>query len=142
MNTSATRRQRNSSAGFRNNINLGNVPFLQFRVPGISKPGPTAGGALATPQELAVAQGLHQRNEEVLETQDKALVAAQSLAAQQEQLVTTTRTMLTMLAESAELKSLDANGCSRLFAEVHRRFRHILAALRPFPPGASVADRK
>ena len=101
-----------------------------------------------------VASGFRERRREIEEAKNKAFLVTQGLAAQQEQIVTTTKTMLTMLADTREVQSLDAEACDKLFVELHNRYPfyslifavtpdgNVFAASRPFPPGTNMSDRK
>ena len=103
---------------------------------------------------ILVTKGVKQRNAEILEAQNKAFLLTESLSAQQEQVVTTTRTMLTMLAQMREVQRLDAKACDRLFADLQKRYPFftvilattpdgkVFAASAPFAPSTSLADRK
>ena len=104
---------------------------------------------------IIVVSGLNQRRDEIAKAQNNALLMAQSLAAQQEQVATSTKTMLGILAHMPELQSLDAERCNRLFRELHERYSfysvilattpdgNVFAASMPFKPGSiNLADRK
>ena len=103
---------------------------------------------------ITVTAGLRERREEIAKAQHNAFLLTQSLAVQQEQYETTTRTLLTMLAQTHEVQSLDAEACKQLFAQIQRRYPffsiifattpdgNAFAASMPFHPGASSADRR
>jgi signal transduction histidine kinase/DNA-binding response OmpR family regulator/HPt (histidine-containing phosphotransfer) domain-containing protein len=104
---------------------------------------------------IIIASGLNQRRDEIAKAQNSALLMAQSLAAQQEQIATSAKTMLGILAHMPELQSLDAEHCNRLFRELQERYPfysvilastldgNVFAASMPFKPGTiNLADRK
>ncbi len=103
---------------------------------------------------VIVATGLNQRRDKIVEAQNDALLVAQSLAVQQEQIAIATKTMLSILAQLHEVQSLDAKACNRLFRELHDRYSfysrilavtpdgNVFAASTPFTPGTSLSDRK
>jgi len=104
---------------------------------------------------VIVATGLNQRRSEIEEARSNALLMVKSLAAQQEQIASATKTMLTLLAQLPAVRSLDAKECNDLFGEIHRRFPvysvilavtpdgNVFAASMPFKPGTiNLADRK
>ena len=103
---------------------------------------------------VIVATGLSQRRSEIEEAGSNALLMVKSLAAQQEQIASATKTMLTLLAQLPAVRGLDAKQCNDLFGEIHRRFPvysvvlavtpdgNAFAASAPFKPGTNLADRK
>jgi PAS domain S-box-containing protein len=104
---------------------------------------------------VIVATGLNQRRTEIEDARNSALLMVKSLTAQQEQIASATKTMLTMLAQLPAVRDRDAAECNELFAEIHRRFPvysvilavtpdgNAFAASMPFTPGTiNLADRK
>jgi signal transduction histidine kinase/HAMP domain-containing protein len=104
---------------------------------------------------VIVATGLNQRRSEIEEARRNALLMVKSLTAQQEQIASATKTMLTLLAQLPAVRSLDATECNHLFGEIHRQFPaysvilavtpdgNVFAASMPFKPGTiNLADRK
>lgn len=104
---------------------------------------------------VIVVTGLNQRRSEIADARSNALLMVKSLTAQQEQIAAATKTMLTLLAQLPEVRSVDAKRCNELFAEMHRRFPiysvmlaatpdgNVFAASMPFKPGTiNLADRK
>jgi PAS domain S-box-containing protein len=104
---------------------------------------------------IIVASGLKQRRDEIAKARNNGLLVVQSLASQQEQIATSTKVMLTVLAQSPVVQKMDAKECNRLLKELQERFPlysavlavvktdgNIFAASRPFVPGAvKVSDR-
>jgi signal transduction histidine kinase/DNA-binding response OmpR family regulator/HPt (histidine-containing phosphotransfer) domain-containing protein len=104
---------------------------------------------------IIIASGLNQRRDEIAKAQNSALLMAQSLAAQQEQIAAAAHTMLSILAHMPELQQLDAERCNQLFRELHERYPfysvilattpdgNVFAASMPFKPGSiNLAYRK
>jgi signal transduction histidine kinase len=104
---------------------------------------------------VIVATGLNQRRSEIEEARRNALFMVKSLTAQQEQIASATKTMLTLLAQLPAVRSRDAKECNHLFGEIHRQFPvysvilavtpdgNVFAASMPFKPGTiNLADRK
>ena len=105
---------------------------------------------------IIFASGLKQRKDEIAKARNSALLMAQSLAAQQQQIATSTRVLLTTLAQSPALQRTDAKACNQLFQELYRRFPlysailaattpdgNMFAASKPFKPGTvNLSDRK
>ena len=104
---------------------------------------------------VIVATGLNQRRSEIEEARSNALLMVKSLTAQQEQIASSTQTILTLLAQLPAVQSLDAKECNDLFGEIHRRFPvysvilaatpdgNAFAASMPIKPGTiNLADRK
>ena len=103
-----------------------------------------------------LVSGLKQRREEIRKAQNQALLLVESLAAEQEQVATSTKVMLTVLARTPAVQHLDAAGCNRLFRELQDSFPlysavlaattpdgKLFAASRPFPPDSiDWSDRK
>jgi PAS domain S-box-containing protein len=71
---------------------------------------------------IIVATGLNQRKEEIARLQDDALLVVQSLAARQEEISVTARTLLSTLAQLPAVRRLDAKACNKLFRELHARY--------------------
>ena len=61
-----------------------------------------------------VASGLKQRRQEMAKAQDRAWLLVQSLAVQQEQVASSTKVMLTVLARAPAVQRLDTDACNRL----------------------------
>jgi signal transduction histidine kinase/HAMP domain-containing protein len=104
---------------------------------------------------VIVATGLNQRRSEIEEARSNALLMVKSLTAQQEQIASSTQTILTLLAQLPAVQSLGAKECNDLFGEIHRRFPvysvilaatpdgNVFAASMPIKPGTiNLADRK
>ena len=105
---------------------------------------------------IIFASGLKQRKEEIDKARNSALLLAQSLTAQQQQIATSTKVLLTTLAQSPALQHTDAKACNQLFEELNQRFPlysailaaatpngNMFAASKPFKPGTvNLADRK
>ena len=103
---------------------------------------------------VIIATGLNQRRSEIEEARSSAMLMVKSLTAQQEQIATATKAILTLLAQLPAVRNLDAKECNELFSEIHRRFPvystilavtpdgDVFAASTPFKPGLNLADRK
>ena len=103
---------------------------------------------------VIVATGLSQRKDEIVKARDNALLLVQSLAAQQEQIATSTKTMLAILARVPVVQRLDGEACSAIFREVNHQYPfytvilattpdgRVFAASVPFTPGTDLSDRK
>jgi PAS domain S-box-containing protein len=104
---------------------------------------------------LVVWNGLSERENRLEKAEDEALLLAQALAAQQEQITAATREMLSTLAGLPAVQRLDLPACTALFQELnarHPRYSTIslvapdgqlIAASTPFTPGSvNLADRK
>ena len=103
---------------------------------------------------VIVATGLGQRREEIVKARNDALLMVQSLAAQQEQIAITTRTMLATLARLPVVQRLDGKACSALFRELNSQYPfytvilavtpdgRVFAASTTFSPGTDLSDRK
>ena len=105
---------------------------------------------------IIFASGLKQRKDEIAKARNNALLLAQSLTAQQQQIATSTKVLLTTLAQSPALQQTDAKACNQLFQELNQRFPlysailaattpdgNMFAASKPFKPGTvNLADRK
>ncbi len=104
---------------------------------------------------IIVTSGLSHRRDEIRKAENSALLLVQSLAAQQEQIVTSTKVMLSTLAQFHELRSLDSEACNVLFRQMHDRYPfysvilavtpdgNVFAASMPFKPGnINLAYRK
>ena len=89
---------------------------------------------------VIVSKGVKQRQAAILEAENKAFLLTESLAAQQAQLVTTTQTILTMLAERPEVQRLDAKACNRIFADLQRRYPFFTVFMAATPDGNVFAD--
>src|ERR1039457_3793026 len=97
---------------------------------------------------VIVATGLNQRRSEIEEARRTALFTVKRLTAQQEQIASATKTMLTLLAQLPAVRSRDARECNHLFGEIHRQFPvysvilavtpdgNVFAASMPFKPGS------
>ncbi len=71
---------------------------------------------------IIVTSGLNLRRDEIQKAENNALLLVQSLAAQQEQIATSTKVMLSTLAQFHEVRSLDSEACNVLFREIHDRY--------------------
>ena len=103
---------------------------------------------------IIVASGLHERHDAILKAQHHASLLAQSLAAQQDQIASSTKTMLSVLAQLRQVQSLDAPACNELFRELRLRYPfystisavtpdgNLFASSEPFQPGLNLSDRK
>jgi len=103
---------------------------------------------------IILASGLSYRQHEIADAQKDALLLVRSLAAQQEKIVLTTKTLLSTLAQLPELQRLDAPACNRIFRELHQQYPfysgiaaatpdgHVFAASSPFAPNLNLSDRK
>lgn len=82
---------------------------------------------------LVIASGFGHRKYEIATAKENALLLVQSLAAQQEQIATGTKQMLSTLAQLPEVKNLDAEKCNRLFRDLNNQhsFYSIIAAATP-----------
>src|ERR1019366_7818624 len=102
-----------------------------------------------------LATCFNQRRSQIEEARRNALFMVKSLTAQQEQIASATKTMLTLLAQLPAVRSRDARECNHLFGEIHRQFPvysvilavtpdgNVCAASMPFKPGTiNLADRK
>jgi signal transduction histidine kinase/CheY-like chemotaxis protein len=99
--------------------------------------------------------GLNYRKNEIEKARSKALLLVQSMAAQQEQIATTTKVMLSTLAQYHEVRSLDLEACTVLLHKMNDRYPfysvlevvtpdgNIFAASIPFERGSvNISDRK
>src|SRR5271157_5434097 len=103
---------------------------------------------------IIVASGLNQRRDAILKAQHNAFLLARSLAAQQDQIASSTKTMLSVLAQLRQVQSLNAPPCNELFEELHQRYPfystisavtpngNLFASSEPFQPGVNLSDRK
>lgn len=103
---------------------------------------------------IIVTSGLSHRRDEIQKAQNSALLLVQSLAAQQEQIATSTKVMLSTLAQFQAVRSLDSEACNVIFREMHNRYPfysvilavtpdgNVFAASMPFESGLNLADRK
>jgi PAS domain S-box-containing protein len=103
---------------------------------------------------IIVINGLNQRQHEIEDAKNNALLVVQSLATQQEQIASATRTMLSVLAQLPVVQNLDARACNELFRQLHSRYSfystilavrpdgNVFAASTPFEPGTNLSDRK
>jgi PAS domain S-box-containing protein len=103
---------------------------------------------------VIVASGLSERKEKITKAENDALLLVQSLAAQQEQIATGTKQMLSTLAQMPELQRLDVEASSKLFHELHSFYPFysvilastpdgdVFSASMPFDAGVNLADRK
>ena len=103
---------------------------------------------------IIVTSGLCHRRDEIRKAENNALLLVQSLAAQQEQIATSTKVMLSTLAQFHEVRSLDSDACNAIFSEMHNRYPfysvilavtpdgNVFAASSPFERGINLADRK
>jgi two-component system, sensor histidine kinase and response regulator len=104
---------------------------------------------------IMITSGLSNREDEIQKAKNNALLLVQSLAAQQEQIATSTKVMLSTLAQFQEVRSLNSEACNALFREMHNRYPfysvilavtpdgNTFAASMPFESGSiNLADRK
>ena len=103
---------------------------------------------------IIVASGLNQKRDAIQKAENKASILAQSLAAQQDQIANSTKTMLSVLAQLRMVQNLDAPACNELFRELRRRYPfystitavtpdgNLFASSEPFQPGINLSDRK
>ena len=96
---------------------------------------------------IIVASGIDQRNHEIEEAEENALLLVHVLAVQQEQVAAGIQQMLGALAMLPEVRRLDAEACNRIFQDLRRRYPSysmvaavtaegtILAASPPLPAG-------
>ena len=105
---------------------------------------------------MMLASGLKNRQQEIAKAEHQAVLLAQSLMAQQEQIAASTKVMLTVLAGSRAVQQLDVAACNRRFREIQQRFPfyssimgaatpdgQLFAASRSFVPGTvDLAKRK
>jgi len=105
---------------------------------------------------VMVASGIKERRNEIAKARNNALLLAQSLAGQQQQISDSTKVLLNTLAELPAVQHLDAKACNKLFVELNRRFPlysavvaaatpdgNMFAASKPFIPGTvDLSDRK
>jgi|GEM_PF-908207 len=101
-----------------------------------------------------LATGLSQRRNDIAKAGKDTMMLVQSLAAQQEQVALTTKTMLTTLARLPEVQRLDRKACDALFQELNRQYPfytvilavtpdgRVFAASKPFQPSTDLSDRK
>ncbi len=105
---------------------------------------------------IIVASGLQQRGSEIVKAQNEAALLVQSLAAQQEQIATSTKVMLTTISQIPAVRHLDAKRCNSLFRQLQKGFPvysvilaaatpdgSMFAASKPFASASvNLADRK
>jgi signal transduction histidine kinase len=104
---------------------------------------------------IIVTTGLSRRADEIQKAKTSALLLVHSLAAQQEQIATRTKVMLSTLAQFNEVRSLDSEACNVLFRKMHNRYPfysvimavtadgNAFAASMPFERGGvNLTDRK
>lgn len=104
---------------------------------------------------LILWMGLEHRKNEIEEAKQYALHLVQNLSALQEQFANGTKQMLMTLAQLPEVKRLDADACSRLFRDIHKRHSYystiaavtpsgdLFASSTPFEPGGiNISEHK
>jgi PAS domain S-box-containing protein len=104
---------------------------------------------------IIIASSLGEREHELETARDNALLIVQSLAAQQEKIVTGTKQMLSTLAQLPEVQRLDAASCNKLFTQLNQQYSfystliaatpdgNMFAASTPFAPNSiNLSDRK
>ena len=104
---------------------------------------------------IIVTSGLNNRGDEIQKAKNSALLLVQSLAAQQEQIATSTKVMLSALAQFHEVRSLDSEACNLIFREMQNRYPfysvilavtpdgNVFAASMPFERGSlNLSERK
>jgi signal transduction histidine kinase len=84
---------------------------------------------------IIVSSGLSHRRDEIKKAEDNAWLLAQSLAAQQEQMATSTKVMLSTLAQLHEVRSLDSEACNALFRKLNHRYPFYTVILAATPDG-------
>jgi hypothetical protein len=88
---------------------------------------------------IIVASGLSNRKDEIVRAQKNALFLTQSLAAQQEQIAIATKTMLSILAQLPEVRSLDGPACNQLFRDLRQQYPFYATILAVKPDGTVFA---
>ena len=88
---------------------------------------------------IIVSSGLTHRGDEIQKAKNSALLLVQSLAAQQEQIATATKVMLSTLAQFHEVRSLDSEACNVIFREIHNRYPFYSVILAVTPDGKAFA---
>ncbi len=89
---------------------------------------------------VIVQSGLEERSRQIAAASNKALLVAQSLAAQQEQVANGIRQMLSTLALLPEVQRQDGEACSRLFKDLHDRNPIYSTIVAVKPDGAIFAS--
>lgn len=104
---------------------------------------------------IMVSSGLNERQDRIERAREQALLVAGSLAAQQDEIVTGTRQMLSTLAQLLPVQQLDAQACNEIFRRLQKQnpsYSNIsmatpdgmlFAASVPFKPDTvNLADRR
>ena len=103
---------------------------------------------------IIVLSGLEARERAIKTATNEATLLAESLAAQQEQIVSGTKQMLSTLAQLPDVQNLDSEACSRIFSDLNERYPFysiitattpdglVFASSIPFSPGLDLIDRK
>lgn len=104
---------------------------------------------------LVILSGFGHRYHEIQSAKEHALLLAESLAAQQEQIAAGTKQMLSTLAQLPEVKNLNADACNKILLDLNNEFRYysvislstpdgnLFSSSVPFNPGTvNLSDRK
>lgn len=104
---------------------------------------------------IIIYSSIEKRDEEIESAKHQALIVAQSLAAQVDDISWATRQMLGTLAQMPQVRQMDRDACNRLFSELKSQNPHyasiaasnpageVFAASNTFPPGGiHLHDRK
>ncbi len=104
---------------------------------------------------IIVKSGLSYHADVIEKAKSSALLLVQNMAVQQEQIATSTKVMLSTLAQSQAVRNLDSEACNVLFREMNIRYPfysvileatpdgNVFAASMPFERGSiNLADRK
>jgi diguanylate cyclase (GGDEF)-like protein len=71
---------------------------------------------------IIVASGLKQRHKEIAKAQNNAVLSVQSLAAQQEQVILSTKVLLSVLAQSPAIQRLNVEASNQLLQKIEQHF--------------------
>ncbi|MBI5592840.1 MAG: PAS domain S-box protein, partial [Deltaproteobacteria bacterium] len=103
---------------------------------------------------IIVSSSIDHRNHEIEGAKKNALMLVQSVAAQQEQIATGTKQMLSTLAYLPEVRKLDTKACNALFCDLNNRYPYysnlsaatpdgkMFASSIPFNSSINLSDRK
>jgi signal transduction histidine kinase/HAMP domain-containing protein len=89
---------------------------------------------------IVIFSGISQRQSKIEEARNDARIVANSLAAQQEQIASSTKTMLMLLAQLPEVRHADAAKCNQIFSDIQRRFPYYTVVLAVTPDGNAFAS--
>jgi PAS domain S-box-containing protein len=84
---------------------------------------------------IIVTSGLSHRHTEIIRAQNEALLLTQSLATQQEQIIITTKALLSTMAQLPEVQRLDEMACDRIFHELNLKYPFYSEILAVTPDG-------